>query len=175
MNNNIENPRDLVTVRKEKSRNLGIYEFYKILQLEAIVAELRAKIYPRIKDKNFWRKVYENKKKTVFDISERNKVNGIPLPSIFTDGDQYEAYKKEIFGDGGYPKFIYKDKDQEQQQGFYDCINYYAKGSNVACKYLDDIKIGTVKYYQPYSKNVTVILENGETVELEIKSVTRIL
>lgn len=175
MNDYSVDPRENVQIKKTKSRDLDIYEFFKILQLEALVAELRSKIYPKVKDKGFWKKVYENKKKTVFDIAERNKVGNTPLPSIFTDEGIMESYKGEIFGEGGYPKFIYKDKEQEYVQGFYDCINYYAKGSKVACKYYDEIKIGVVKYYQPHAKSVTIILDSGDSVEFETKNVTRIL
>lgn len=175
MNISNEDPREEVVVRKQKSRDLDIYEFFKILQLEALVGELRSKIYPKIKDKNYWKKYYENKKKIVLDIAERNKVGNTPLPSIFTDEGILESLKQEVYGDGGFPKFIYKDKEQEYVQGFYDCVNYYAKGSRVACRYLDEIKIGVVKYYQAHSKTVSVTLDGNENVEFEIKNVTRIL
>lgn len=165
---------DNIEIKKEKSRHLPIYEFFKILQLEAIIADLRSKIYPRTKDKDFWKKVYENKKNTVLDIASRNKVNNLPLPSIFTDDEIMDEYKQEIFGDGGFPKFIYKDEEQEYKQGHFDFINYYARKSDVACKYINEIKIGKVKYYQPNSKFVSVII-NDQEYELSINDVTRIL
>lgn len=169
-NYNTEN----VEVKKEKSRHLPIYEFFRILQLEAIVADLRSKIYPKTKDKDFWKKVYENKKNTVLDIASRNKVNNLPLPSIFTDDEILEEYKREVYGDGGFPKFIYKNEEQKYQQGYFDCINYYAKNADVACKYFNEIKIGNVKYYQNGSKNVSVIID-GKDFNLPITDVTRIL
>lgn len=176
MNYNNENTQNEVAGNKrEKSRNIGIYQFFEILQLEAIVADLRSKIYPRIKDKNYWRKVYEYKKGTTFDIAERNKVEGIELPTIFTDDEMLQEYKNRIFGSGGYPHFMYKDKEQELSQSYYDSQNYYAKDSDVICKDNDGVvKIGKVKYYQPNSKKVKVTLDN-KVVELDINRVTRIL
>lgn len=169
------NEKDYTTTKKEKSRHISVFEFFKILQLEAIVADIRGKIYYRAKDKNYWKKVFESKKKTVLDIAERNKVNNIPLPSIFTDSEMYEEYQKEILGEGGYPSFIYKNKDDEQNQGYYDSINYYQRGSSIACKYLNEIRFGVVESYKPYSSVVSVKLENNLKLELPIKDVTRIL
>jgi hypothetical protein len=161
---------------KQKSRNLSIYEFFRILQLECVVAELRAKIYPKVKDKDYWKNVYENKKITIIDIASRNKVNNQPLPSIFTDDDILKEIKDEIFGQGGYPKFIYKNKDQENSQGYLDHQCYYAKNSDVLCSYFGESKIGKVKFHQPQSKLVTVIIPDvSEEVQLPISEVTRIL
>lgn len=159
---------------KKKSRNLGIYQFFEILQLEAIVADLRSKIYPRIKDKNYWKKVYEYKRKTTSEIAERNKIEGVELPTIFSDEEVFKSYSAKIFGDGGYPMFLYKDKEQELQQSYYDSQNYYAKGADVLAKVEGEVKIGVVKYYQPNSSTVTVDF-NGSEKELDIKLVTRIL
>ncbi len=169
--------REEVTVsQKQKSRNLSIYEFFKILQLECIVAELRTKIYPKIKDKDFWKNVYENKKITVLDIASRNKVNNQPLPSIFTDEDILKELKEEVFGQGGYPKFIYKNDEQATSQGYLDHQYYYAKYSDVLCNYFGEIKVAKVKFHQPPSKLVTVtITDNNEEVQLPITDVTRIL
>ena len=160
--------------KKSKSRNLGIYQFFEIIQLEAIVADLRSKIYPRIKDKNYWKKVYEYKKKTTSDIAERNKAEGVELPSIFTDEEVLKSYKSKIFGEGGYPKFLYKDKEQELQLSYYDSQNYYARGSDVLAKINGEVKIGKVHYYQPNQKTIKISHDEG-IVELSINLVTRIL
>lgn len=163
-------------VLKTKSRNLSIIQFYKILQLEAIVAELRCKIYSKIKDKNYWKGVYEHKKSTILDISSRNQVNNQPLPSIFSDDEIMAEYKKEIFGEGGYPKFIYKNLEQENSQSYYDHLNYYSKGADVSCIYFSSFKLGKVKHHQPQSKVVTVIFDDiASEVELPITDVTRII
>lgn len=163
-------------VKKPKSRNLSIFEFYKILQLECIVAELRTKIYPKIKDKNFWKGVYENKKVTVLDISARNPVDNQPLPSIFSDEEILADYRKEIFGTGGYPKFIYKNADQEHSQSYLDHICYYSRGTDVTCLYFNEVRLGKVKFHQPNSKTVSVIFpDTPQGIELPITNVTRIL
>lgn len=160
--------------KREKSRNLRIFEFFKILQLEALCAELRSKIYTKTSDRNFWKKVYEFKKKTVQDIAERNKVGDQPLPSIFTDEDMYRDYCKEIYGTGGFPTFLYKNKENEYLQAPYDSEYYYAKGSDVSCKHLDQILIGQVEFHQPSSNQVTVKVKD-EVMTFPITDVTRIL
>lgn len=176
MNLDNTHPQAEEVVKKTKSRNLSIFEFYKILQLECIVSELRTKIYPKIKDKNFWKGVYENKKLTVLDISARNPVNNQSLPSIFSDEEIMADYRKEIFGTGGYPKFIYKNAEQENSQASLDHQCYYNKGVDVTCLYFNEVKLGKVKFHQPLSKTITVsFLDNEQGVELPITDVTRIL
>lgn len=160
--------------RKEKSRNLRIFEYFKILQLEALCAELRGKIYTRSKDRNYWRKVYEHKKKTVQDIAERNKVDGQPLPNIFSDEEIYRDYSNEIYGNGGFPTFLYKNQENEYLQGPYDSQYYYSRGADVSCKHLGEVKIGVVAHYQG-GKEVSVEFPTGEIVEFNITAVTRIL
>jgi hypothetical protein len=169
-----ESPEESAIAKKQKSRNQSIFEFCKTLQLECIVAELRTKIYPKIKDKEFWKGVYENKRLTILDIASRNRTNNHPLPTIFTDDDMLKEYKDEIFGEGGFPKFIYKDETQEYSQGYLDHNNYYAKGVDVLCNYFNEPKIGKVKFHQANSHTVTVLI-NKEEVILPIKDVTRIL
>lgn len=171
---NTEIPEESTTVKKSKSRNQSIFEFFKTLQLECIVAELRTKIYPKIKDKEFWKGVYENKRITVLDIASRNKVNGHPLPSIFTDEDILKEYKDEVYGEGGFPKFIYKNSEQEYSQGYLDHNYYYAKGVEVLCNYFNEPKIGKVKFHQAGSPEVSVYIDKAEVI-LPIKDVTRIL
>src|SRR5690606_14773431 len=114
-------------------------------------------------------------KKTTFDIAERNRVEGVVLPTIFTDEEMLSEYKKKVFGDGGYPQFLYKDKEQEFQQSYYDSQNYFARDADVLFKSEDgEVKIGKVKYYQPNS-NVVKVAFGEKVLELDIKSVTRIL
>lgn len=161
-------------IRREKSRNLKIFEFFKILQLEALCAELRSKIYTRSKDRNYWRKVYEFKKKTVQDIAERNKVDGEALPNIFSDEEIHKDYSNEIYGNGGFPTFLYKNKENEYLQAPYDGQYYYSKGADVSCKHQGEVKIGVVVHYQG-GKEVTIKLSTGETADFDITQVTRIL
>jgi hypothetical protein len=172
MDNQIEN---LNEVSKNKSRHLSIFDYYKILQLEYIVAELRTKFYPKIGDKEFWKKVYNNKKVTIEDISLRNKVNNQPLPSIFTDEEMFNSYKEEILGSGGYPKFIYKNSDNEISQGYLDSQYYYAKGVDVVCNYFGETKIAKVNSYSPNSKIVSIKISDNENIDIPITDVTRIL
>lgn len=178
MTENYELQTNQEETKKTKSRHLSIFDFYKILQLECIASDLRSKFYPKIQDKEYWKKVYINKKTTVEDISSRNKVNNQPLPSIFTDDEILQTYRSEILGQGGYPKFIYKNSENEISQGYLDSQYYYSKGVDVLCIYFDETKTGKVKFYQPGSNIVTVKFIDSnieEEVALPISNVTRII
>lgn len=159
----------LDNVKKEKSRHQSTFEYFEILQLEWFSADLRAKIYPRIKDKNFWKKVREGKEITIQDIATRNS-----LPSIFDDDQLEQALRKKVYRDESYPNFIYKNADHQLTQEYYDLLYYYNQGAEVRFEVYGEMMVGKVKDYKPFSKNLTVIFEGKEEI-LPISKVTRIL
>ena len=55
-----------------KSRNLSVVELFEILQSEYVVCELRAKIYPLDKHKDYWRDLMEKKRTKIIDIAKKN-------------------------------------------------------------------------------------------------------
>ena len=58
----------------EKSRNVAPLEFLDVLQLEYINAIIRSKIYPRVADKDHYRKVAKGKEEKIKDIAFRNNL-----------------------------------------------------------------------------------------------------
>lgn len=159
------------TVKKIKSRNQSPLEFYESLQLEYICAELRAKIYPKISDKNYWRRVQNGKKESIESFATRNN-----LPSIFDDSDLERDMKKIIYKEKGYPNFIYKDEEQKTNQEYRDKEYYYNVGAQVRLEYFSEIKIATIIEYRPFSSNITLKIENvDENVVVKVSEVTRIL
>ena len=96
-----------------KNRTLNFNDFFACLQREYLVAELRHKIYMKVKDKEYYlHKEMEGKKKTIESIASRNN-----FPSIFTDQWLFEKYKSEIYNEWGLPNFIYRsDEDRTNRR-----------------------------------------------------------
>lgn len=64
----------------ETARNISTLEYFKILQMEYILYEVRSKIYPFGKDREKFRNIMEYKKTKINDISDKNEIG-----SIFTN------------------------------------------------------------------------------------------
>lgn len=103
-----------------KTRHLPITEYYKQLQREYIITELRKKIYPKIKDKNYYERVLKQKRINIEDISSRNKI-----PSIFNDINTKDFFYKEVYPEWGFPIFTYKDDYNQREFAPLDLQNYY--------------------------------------------------
>src|SRR5690606_3308450 len=114
------------STNKEKSRNIPLYDFFEILQLEYIVAELRAKIYGKDKDRKYWKRVMSGKKETVQNIADKNN-----LRSMFEDESYKYMLESKIYNTEGFPNFIYRDEAHKQNQEYYDLLYYYYKDSDV--------------------------------------------
>ena len=155
-----------------KSRHLSTYEYYEIVQIEYICAILRAKIYPKPQDKEYWNKVATSKKVVIENISERNR----QLPSIFTDSDLESALQRRVYRENTYPIFVYKNEEQKLNQEYLDLCYYYGKGSDV--RFLDEDSgeyvVGKVKEYKPFSSTLIVIY-NEKEVKTKVETTRRIL
>ena len=141
----------------EKNRNLSIYKFFEQLQSEFIQAELRKKIYPKLKDKNYYERVMSGKKDKVNSIAERNNI-----PSIFTSPDEKKRLYKETYGDGGYPNFTYRDEAHRLECETLDRIHYYATGAEVRIMVNETVKVGEIVSVN-HEKGVISILIKGDT------------
>lgn len=154
-------------------RNLSMFDFFEVLQLEFIIAELRKKIYPKKKDKDFYKKVMDEKKRRIEDISFKNH----NLPSIFNDQSKREEKYREIYQEYGPPIFMYKDNEQKVEQENKDFYYYYYPESEV--KFIDEekqIKIGTIKICNLKAKIVEIELKDTTTIRVvDIEKITRIL
>lgn len=157
--------------KQPKSRHLSTLEFYENLQVEFIVADLRHKIYPKLKDKAYWGRVKEGKKQTIEKLAERNA-----LPSIFTDPAMLREFEKKIYRDQSHPLFTYRDEMHEMEQSYLDLKYYYNIGAEVRVDMDGDVSVGKVsKEYIPY-KDVSVFVSiKGVENKYNIKQVTRIL
>lgn len=155
--------------KKLKSRNLSVYEFFNVLQLEWIVAELRIRIYPKKKDKEYWGKVKEGKRVIIESIAEKNH-----LPTIFSDDEMKRAFELKIYLPEGAPNFVYKDDDNKKGQEPFDLIYYFSKGSEVRFDWYGDVRVGKIKSYVPFNETLAVEYE-GTDLTLDVKKVSRIL
>jgi len=154
-----------------KSRDLTIHEYWEQLQLEYIVAELRRKIYPIVKDKNYYKRVLEQKKEKIDDISIRNHLES---ESIFENNEYRKEMYSRIYNEQGLPNFIYRDEKMRAQLEESDIINYYYEGSEVRVKINDKIEIGNIENINLMAELVEVRI-NEEIQSFFMKDVVRIL
>ena len=152
-----------------KTRNLSIYELFEILQKEYIICILRSKIYPYQKHKQYWTFVAEKKKEKILDIANRNI-----LPNIFSSPEVKSSFEKHIYGENGFPKFIYRDDEHREKQEKWDYINYFSIGSEVKIIIEGQIKVGKVIRFDLQTRTVSISL-GEKTMRLEASEVTRIL
>jgi len=168
-------------MNEEKSRDLTIFEYFEQLQLEYIVAELRKKIYPSLKDKNYYRRVMQQKEAKIQDIALRNS-----LPSIFSEGNgKYKREKyQEIYYERGLPNFLYRDEIMRDKFEESDINNYYYEGSEVKVfipkdkEEEEEIVIGSISSVNLDAKLVEVKFETSSGPKYKnfsMENVTRIL
>lgn len=146
-------------------RKLSVYQFYEILQLEWLVADLRCRIFQSDKDKAYWRKVREGKQIKIENIAEKNR-----LPTIFNDDELKRDLEKRIYNDYTYPDFHYKDPDHQQSQGHSDLLNYYSKGTEVRFESQGDMKVGRVVDYTPFATTLRVQCLKTHNIETALVS-----
>ena len=102
----------------EKTRNLSVAEYFHVIQKEYLIAEFRKKIYYNPKDKNYYQRVMNHKKKKIQDIARRNN-----LASIFNSDRKMSEIHSEIFDCLGKPKFNMSDTDIDN---YYDTGNEFS-------------------------------------------------
>jgi hypothetical protein len=117
-----------------KSREQKFYEFFRSLQLEYIVAELRYKIYPQGDRKLKSQEIMRMKRDKIFDIAIRNDFNTIFEDIVIGCKKLYcPALKKELYEEVlpevGCPNFIYRDEKHKEQLEKFDHRCYYSVGS----------------------------------------------
>lgn len=135
-----------------KNRTLNFNDFFACLQREYLVAELRYKIYMKVKDKEYYlHKEMEGKKKTIESIASRNN-----FPSIFTDQWLFEKYKSEIYNEWGLPNFIYRSDEDRTNRRPSDIVSYFHRGVIVNVKTDEGVKQGRVVWTDLDNSTVTV-------------------
>lgn len=105
---------------ERQKRNISILQYFNVLQLEFLLYELRAKIYPFANEKTKFKEILDFKKNKIDDLSKKNKlksifdceqkrlsiesefldVNGVPREMSSRDKYFYYAIKAEFSFDG---------------------------------------------------------------------------
>ena len=155
---------------KFKTRTIPFCEYFDNLQREYIVAELRFKIYPREKDKEYYRdREMLGKRKTIEDISLRNN-----LTNIFNSPEKYKKFKKEIYNEIGLPNFIYRNEEDRLKRRPQDVFNYFAKGSSVTIIDNDCCLKGKVLHVDLKSNTATVeVVELSKVIDIDLGKMVR--
>lgn len=153
----------------KESRKLSTYQYFEVLQIEWLVADLRCRIFTNEKDKAYWRKVREGKKAKIESIADKNR-----LPTIFSDDDLRREMDNRIYNEFTYPNFHYKDESHKQTQGYWDLMNYYSKSSEVRFDHCGEVRVGAVIDYSPFSLEIRVE-SKGEILVIPVHKTMRIL
>jgi len=153
-----------------KTRDLPLYDYFNKLQEEYIVAELRKKIYPKLKDKKYWDKVMQFKKKKIEDIVLRNCLN-----SIFNNEKVKEKLYLKVYNKTGLPNFLYKDDEDRFQTEILDKRYYYNEDSDFKVILSDDeMLVGKLVSVDLSTKKLVLIID-GSSKEFDISITSRIL
>lgn len=148
---------------KFKTRTIPFCEYFDNLQREYIVAELRYKIYPRERDKSYYRdREMLGKRKTIEDISIRNN-----LTTIFNSPEKYQKFKKEIYNEVGLPNFIYRSEEDRIKRHPQDIINYFYRGIDVSYYKEDELRKGEV-VYTDVNKKICIIKDSDSKENVEV-------
>lgn len=152
-------------------RKLSTYQYFEILQVEWLVADLRCRIYSDDKDRTYWNKVREGKKAKINNIADKNR-----LPTIFTDEELKRDLENRIFNDYSYPNFHYKDENQKKSQGYWDLLHYYSKDTEVRYELLGEVKVGKVVDYTPFDHEIRIQCIHSSNIEIApVSKTVRIL
>lgn len=145
--------------KPQKTRDLHIYDFLEVLQIEYINAELRGKIYPNAGDKAFYReKVMYHKKKKIQDICSRNP----QLPNIFNSEDEKKRIIDRVYGEWGLPNFYYKDDQHKTSFVNQDFYNYFMQDSLIRIRLSkESTAIGTLVKVDR-KNNIAIVKVRGE-------------
>lgn len=156
---------------KSKSRNLSIFEFFEILQLEYMTAELRKRIYPKPADKRYYTKVMSFKKDKIADIASRNT-----LPSIFNSVEEKRNLYRKFYNEKGLPNFVYRNDQDEEKFAPQDREHYYSQGAEVKVHTDEGIIVGEI-YEVNFSKSIIFVKPRGEEESKphSISNITRII
>jgi len=147
----------------KKDRNLSMVEFYEMLQKEYFIAEIKSKLYPSRKQKDFYRnRVMEGKRIKILDISNKNN-----LPNIFDDEETKNEIRDQIYPVIGLPQFDLTNEEIKY---------YYSVESEVRVEIEDRPRIGKIIDID-FRNNVAYIKfrNSSENQPIKLNKITRIL
>lgn len=147
-----------------------MHEFFEVLQKEYIYCRIREQVYPIPKDKEYWQRSAETKKKKIGEIAELNN-----LSSIFSFKDAYAKVFNDIIG-YGIPEFYYPNEANKEKQRHWDVRNYFCKGVDVKVSLNENENIvGKVRRINYLSESALVEENSGESYEVNFDQMSRIL
>lgn len=157
----------------QKTRNISMYNYLNTLQKEYLVMEIRAKIYPIITDKKYYKAIMLHKEIKIRDIARRNY-----LDCIFDKAVVRANLEGEIINKRGLPNFTYRDERVKSKFAQKDIAYYFLHDTDIKVFFGEDdcnFEIGTIKSFDETSMTVTVRLKGGKEVVSSCSNVTRIL
>lgn len=158
---------------RQKTRNQSLFEYLEALQIEYLQAEIRLKIYPKTKDKKFWKKVLLHKESKIKDIASRNS-----LPHIFDEVSIRDRYRSQIVNSTGMPSFSYKDEADREEFLIKDFRYYFNRDSEVRVLVGGgEVSVGTISEAPELGQASVGVKVRGDqnTTMHAIEHVTRIL
>mgnify|MGYP003661215877 CR=1 FL=1 len=159
------------TKTTQKTRHLSIYDFFEVLQLEYLTAELRKRTYGKLKDREYHAKVMKFKKQKVSDISSRNS-----LPSIFSCDKTRNYLLAKFHNEHGMPNLTYRDEEEKSRIYQKDRENYFSKGAEVRVFCDSETVVGEI-YKVNLEKSIIFVKKRGgdQVVPFHTEYVTRII
>lgn len=143
-------------MNREKDRHISILDFFKILQQEYLYFELKVKIYPSSKDKEYFKEVMEYKKNKIKDIATKNS-----LETLFDSEENMMKARNTFFDKNGNPNRL----------GKRDLYFYYKLGSDFSYEG-EGVKI---RRYNLDEREASIELPSGELETVSFDSISRIL
>ena len=155
----------------KKTGRLSRLEYLDVLQTEYVVAELRKKIYPKKKDRDYLLRVLEGKKDKIQNICMKDG-----LPSLFTNDLVRLSFYKSVYGDIGYPDFHYKDADNKEEFYERDFHYYYWSGTDFKVNETGEIKVGKLSSIDRDNSIVHIKIKgDSETRQFKMESASRVV
>lgn len=161
-----------IVVGKE-DRKLSIFELFEVLQVEYLVIELRSKIYPSAKDKEYFKEIMVKKKKSILEIAKRNN-----LRTIFDDPYYLDfGVRVKVFPVEGPPIFRYKNEEMKKRFHQRDLLYYFYPGTEVSTQGLGGGKVvAKIISYIPGDDFVVVKSDDSEfSYKVSVDKTSRIL
>lgn len=150
-----------MTFDKQKQTPL---EYLNTLIEEYYVACMRRRVYSKLKDKTYWRKVASFKAEKIYEIMSRNP----QLPNLFDDVIVKQQYDDKFYPTGEIPKVILTELDLKL---------YYSVGADVWFKKHDQkVWFGRITFRNISTKEVTVLCnDTQEPQDLRFEDIRRII
>ena len=149
-------------MNRTKSRDISIAEYLECLIKEYFQAEMRAQIYTKRSDKNYWRRTAGHKRDKIEDITSRNRI-----PNIFNDTDTQTRYYDKFYPVNEIPPIIETSKDLKM---------YYSEGSDVTVQLENKVVVGRIeKSYNTGESADIRLFDDNTTHTFSYEFIRRIL